>query len=132
MGKAKPIHQYDLNGKYIKSYSTIQEAADFHKRDESVIRKAAHNGDFSADSWFWKQVAVTDYLNDLKGAIQIHHAVDDAVVNIGYSRNLMKLLDGTHVPHELFEYPDGGHNIAGSSFTKAFERTVTFFKEKLR
>ncbi len=89
-------------------------------------------GDFSPDSWFWKQVAVTDYLKDLKGAIQIHHAVDDTVVNIGYSRNLMKLLDGTQVPHELFEYPDGGHNISGSSFTKAFERTVAFFKEKLQ
>lgn len=88
-------------------------------------------GDFSLDSPFWKQVAVTDYLKDLKGSVQIHHAVNDDVVNIGYSRNLMKLLDQTTVFHELFEYPDGGHNISGTSFGIAMERTVKFFKEKL-
>lgn len=89
-------------------------------------------GDFSANSPFWKQVAVTDYLKDLKGSIQIHHAQDDDVVSIGYSRNLMKLLDQTTtIPHELFEYPDGGHNISGTSFTTAMDRTVKFFSEKL-
>lgn len=89
-------------------------------------------GDFSADSPFWKQVAITDYVKDLQGAVQIHHAINDDVVNIGYSRNLMNLLDGTSVPHELYEYPDGGHNIQGAAFTTAFERTVSFFKEKLQ
>jgi len=88
-------------------------------------------GDFKADSPFWRQVAVTDYLNDLKGAIQIHHAINDDVVSIEYSRNLIQLLDTTSVPHELFEYPDGGHNISGMSFAKAMERTVEFFKQKL-
>jgi dipeptidyl aminopeptidase/acylaminoacyl peptidase len=88
-------------------------------------------GDFSPDSPFWKQVAVTDYLKDLKGAIQIHHAVDDPVVNIGYSRNLMSLLDKTTVPHELFEYPEGGHNITGSAFTEAMRRTADFFHTHL-
>lgn len=92
--------------------------------------RAAH-GDPTANSPFWKQVAVTDYLNDLKGAIEIHHAVDDTVVNIGYSRDLMKLLDATSVPHQLFEYPTGGHNISGSSFNQAMERTVEFYKERL-
>ena len=68
MGKAKPIHEYDLNGKYIKSYSTIQEAADFHKRDESVIRKAAHNGDFSADRlWSFHR---SDSIHNVSGPIE--------------------------------------------------------------
>lgn len=89
-------------------------------------------GDFSADSPFWKQVAITDYVKELQGAVQIHHAVNDDVVNIGYSRNLMKVLDGTSVSHQLYEYPDGGHNIQGAAFTTAFDRTVAFFKEKLQ
>lgn len=89
-------------------------------------------GDYSPDSAFWKQVAVTDYLKDLKGSLQIHHAVNDDVVSVQYSRNLMKLLDVTMVPHELFEYPDGGHNMTGTSFVQAFERTVAFYKEKLK
>lgn len=88
-------------------------------------------GSPSAQSVFWRQVAPTNYLNDLKGAIQLDHAVDDDVVNIGYSRDLNALLDETTVPHELYEYPSGGHNIAGSSYTQAMERTVAFFKKYL-
>ncbi len=89
-------------------------------------------GDFSEDSSFWRQVAPTNYLSDLKGAVQIHHAVDDAVVSIEYSRNLMSLLDSTKIAHSLFEYPSGGHNLTGSSFTQAMERTVDFFRENLK
>ncbi len=89
-------------------------------------------GPFNATNSFWKQVAVTDYLKDLKGALEIHHAVDDDMVNIEYSRNLMKLLDATRVPHQLFEYPTGGHNISDPSFGIAMSRTVEFFKKYLQ
>lgn len=88
-------------------------------------------GDFNAEHPFWKQVAVTDYLKDLKGALSVHHAVDDAVVSIEYSRNLMKLLDATDVVHTLYEYPGGGHNITGSYFETAMQRTVDFYKTEL-
>lgn len=89
------------------------------------------HGDFNKDHWFWKQVAATNYLNDLKGSLQLHHAVNDSVVSVEYSRNLMRLMDVTVVPHELFEYSSGGHNIDGGSFGLAMGRTVTFYKEKL-
>lgn len=88
-------------------------------------------GNFSQDSPFWKQVAPTNYLADLKGAIQLNHAVDDPVVSIEYSRNLTKLLDETPIPHELNEYPSGGHNISGVSFTQAMQKTVEFFRRHL-
>jgi len=89
-------------------------------------------GSPSAESVFWQQVAPTNYLNDLKGALQIHHAIDDSVVNIGYSRDLIALLDETSVPHELWEYPSGGHNITGISFAQAMKRTVEFYKKYLK
>lgn len=88
-------------------------------------------GEFNTDIPFWRQVAVTDYLADLKGAVEIHHAVDDAVVSVEYSRNLMKLLDATSVSHSLYEYESGGHNLTGSSFSTAMQRTVEFFKKHL-
>lgn len=88
-------------------------------------------GEFDPTVPFWQQVAPTNYLSDFKGAIQLHHAVDDTVVNIGYSRNLMSLLDKTAVPHELHEYKTGGHNLAGASFAQAMDRTIAFFKENL-
>ena len=101
---------------------------DPHALPQSV---RSYYGAFNASNPFWKQVAVTDYLKDLKGAIEIHHAVDDDVVPIEYSRNLMKLLDQTSVPHQLFEYPTGGHNITDPSFSTAMSRTVAFFKQYL-
>ena len=100
-----------------------------HQKNRAQFRELY--GEFSADSPFWRQVAVTDYLPDLKGAIEIHHAVDDPVVSIEYSRNIMKLLDATNIVHELFEYPTGGHNITGESFSSAMSRTVEFFRTHL-
>ncbi len=85
-------------------------------------------GEFDKNHWFWKQVAPTNYLNDLKGAMQIHHAIDDDVVNIGYGRDLVALLDKTAIVHEFYEYQSGGHNIEGVNFTTAMQRTVEFFK----
>lgn len=88
-------------------------------------------GDFSPDSWFWQQVAATNYINDLTGALQINHAVDDNVVSINYSRNLQKLLQGSSLNFELKEYQTGGHNISGSAFTQAMNNTVDFYKKHL-
>lgn len=90
------------------------------------------HGQFSSESAFWKQVAPTNYLSDIKGAIQIHHAVDDNVVNIGYSRDLNALLGKTKVEHQLYEYLSGGHNISGTSFNIAMQRTADFYFKHLR
>ncbi|CAN5126773.1 prolyl oligopeptidase family serine peptidase [soil metagenome] len=89
-------------------------------------------GSPSAVSPFWREVAPTNYLTDLKGAIEIHHAEDDPVVTIGYSRDLVALLDKTTIPHEFYTYPTGGHNIEDPSFTLAMQRTVEFFKKYLK
>lgn len=88
-------------------------------------------GQFNPGSDFWKQVAATNYLDDFEGAIQLHHAVDDTVVSIGYSRDLKQHLDQAGVANEVYEYSSGGHDIEGSSFGTAMQRTVTFFKDNL-
>lgn len=94
-------------------------------------RLIAAVGEITEENPYWKLVAPTSYLNDLTGAIQIHHAVDDDVVNIEYSRNLKALLDKTSVQHQLFEYESGGHNLSGYAFVEAMERGVNFFKKYL-
>lgn len=91
----------------------------------------AQYGDFDKTSPFWKQVAITDYVNSITTPIQVHHAVDDVMVNIGYSRDLMKVLDKSPAPHELFEYPYGGHNLTGNSFNQAMQQSVEFYKKNL-
>lgn len=110
------------------SFSSNQLSAQHLSRRRQLFEKY---GSPSATSIFWKQVIPTNYLHDLKGAIALHHAQDDDVVNIGYSRDLTALLDETSVPHEFFAYPLGGHNISGASFNQAMQRTVDFFKKYL-
>jgi uncharacterized protein len=110
------------------SYSPPQSIAQRNNRRRELFEK---HGSPSAENAFWRQVAPVYFLDDLKGAIDIHHAVDDDVVNIGYSRDLVAFLDDTNVPHTLHEYPSGGHNISGGSFGIAMQRTVDFFKKYL-
>ena len=112
-----------------QSYRPPQFLTEAQNRRRELFEKM---GSPSASSPFWRQVAPTNYLTDLNTAIQLNHAVNDDVVNVGYSRDLNGLLDRTHVPHELHEYPNGGHNMTGSSFTEAMQNTVNFFTRYLK
>lgn len=90
------------------------------------------HGNFVANDPFWQQVPGTNYLDGVRGAVQMNHAVDDGVVSIEYSRNLMRILNSTQITHELKEYSSGGHNITGAAFTQAMQNTVEFFKMNLK
>jgi dipeptidyl aminopeptidase/acylaminoacyl peptidase len=103
---------------------------DSPKREERQTLFAVH-GRFDLESEFWQKVSPVDYLGDIKGAIQLHHAVDDAVSSVEYSRNIQNLLGDANVNVELFEYSQGGHNIASPSFSVAMQRTVDFFENYL-
>jgi dipeptidyl aminopeptidase/acylaminoacyl peptidase len=96
-------------------------------RARERVRLRETYGEFDASHEFWRQIVPTNYLDDVTGAIELHHATDDNVVSIDYSRNLMDVLDGTAIGHELVEYPAGGHNLSGNTFTAAMNNTVEFF-----
>lgn len=119
------LQKYGLND---NSYRPPGENTQRQKKRQELFNKY---GQFDKSSDFWKQVAAVNYISDLKGAIQVHHAVDDTVVNIAYSRDLVELLDESSIAHELFEYPSGGHNLTGGSFSLAMQRTVEFYKKYL-
>lgn len=105
------------------------QSSSLRTRKREQIRKLY--GDPDSSNSFWKQIAPTHYLSDFKGAVQLHHAVDDTVVSISYSRDLNELLNKTSVPHEFYEYTTGGHNISDANFLEAMDRTVAFFKKYL-
>ena len=92
---------------------------------------ATHGADYNPDNIFWREFVATNYLNDMKSAIQLNHAVNDEVVNVVYSRDLASLLEKTSIAHELHEYPGGGHNISGVNFGAAMQNTVEFYKKYL-
>ena len=117
--------KYGINDGSYRAPENISE----HQKGRKELY-AAH-GEFNTDSPFWKKVVATNYLKELKGAIQLNHAVDDTVVDIGFSRDLNSLLDKTRVPHELNEFTFGGHNFTGVTFNNAMQNTVEFFKKYL-
>ena len=89
------------------------------------------HGQFSPNNEFWRTVPATNYLQDMTGSIQLHHAEDDAVVNIAYSQDLAELLEQAGTSYEFYDYSSGGHNLTGSAFSTAMQRTVEFYHRNL-
>lgn len=129
---AGAVYSYEDFAKYrLSDHSYLVSGNNQERRQRRRQELFNVHGAFDKNSEFWKQVVPTNYLNDFKGAIQIHHAINDDVVNIGYSRDLVNLLNRTSVPYEFYEYKTGRHNIDGASFNAAIERSAEFFKQYL-
>ena len=110
------------------SYRPPQQDNTVNKKRQEL--RALH-GEFDPNDIFWQKIVPTNYLSGVTTALQINHAVNDNVVSIEYSRNLMKILDQSSLTHELKEYQGGGHNISSPSFNLAMSETVRFFKKYL-
>jgi len=129
---AGAVYTYEDMQKYGIQDSSYQRPPTGTPRASTRQRISDTYGEPDLDTVFWKQFAPITYIADLKGALQLNHAVDDDVVNIGYSRDLNTALDRTSVPHEIHEYSSGGHNISGTSFVEAMNNTVDFFEKYLQ
>lgn len=86
--------------------------------------------DFESD--FWKSISLTENLKYLSSPIQLHHSINDEVVNVAYSRDLVKELEKNNKIFEYHEYPGGGHNITGVYFNQAMSKTLEFFRIHLK
>jgi dipeptidyl aminopeptidase/acylaminoacyl peptidase len=80
---------------------------------------------------YWKAVSLTENIEYLNSPLQLHHAQDDSVVNIGYSYDLAVALQVHGKDYEFYTYDGGGHNLISPYFTEAMERTVEFFRNRL-
>jgi uncharacterized protein len=80
---------------------------------------------------YWQAVSLTENIERLENPIQLHHAINDDVVNVGYSRDLAAVLEANEKVYESYEYEDGGHNIGAPAFDLAMRRTIDFFKKYL-
>ena len=80
---------------------------------------------------FWTSISLTKNIKYLTSPLQINHSTNDPVVNIGYSRDLVKVLKDNNKIYEIYEYEGGEHNISSPYFEQAMERTVNFFEKNL-
>ncbi len=88
-------------------------------------------GEPNENSPFWRSISANFYLNDLKGAIQLHHAKTDEVVPYQFSEKLYQDLVKAGKKGELFLYEGDDHNIS-QNFDLAMKRTVEFFERYLK
>jgi len=124
---AGAVYTYDDMAKYRISDNSYQPPPQESERRRKRQKLFNAYGEFDKNNYFWRLVVPVNFLEGTTGSLQIHHAVDDNVVNIGYSRDLVEILKNSDVTTEFFEYQNGGHNISGINFDVAMERTVNFF-----
>jgi dipeptidyl aminopeptidase/acylaminoacyl peptidase len=80
---------------------------------------------------YWEAVSLTENIEFLNTPLQLHHAEDDPVVNIGYSFDLAVVLQENGKEYEFYTYEGGGHNLISPYFDQAMLRTVEFFRNNL-
>jgi len=105
-----------------------QEASDRRRRSREI---------FDTYGWpdtrvdYWRAVSLTDNIEFLNSPLQLHHAEDDTVVNMGYSFDLAVVLQENGKQYEFYTYEGGGHNMISPYFDQAILRTVEFFRNNL-
>ncbi|MGD2158492.1 MAG: alpha/beta fold hydrolase [Anaerolineales bacterium] len=105
-----------------------QEGSDRRRRSREIIDT---HGRPNTQVDYWKAVSLTENIEFLNSPLQLHHAQDDSVVNIGYSFDLATVLQENGKEYEFYSYEGGGHNLISPYFDQAMLRTVEFFRENL-
>lgn len=80
---------------------------------------------------FWQAVSLTEHIDYLTAPLQLHHASNDDVVNIGYAYDLIEVLADHEKVYQLYTYEGGGHNIISPYFEQAMQHTIQFFRDEL-
>lgn len=88
-------------------------------------------GPINLNNPFWQSMSPLTYLSEFTTPVQLHHAVNDTVVSVEYARRLKAAFDLASKPLELFEYSSGGHDIEGTAFGQAMQRTADFYQQHL-
>ncbi|MDZ7843548.1 MAG: alpha/beta hydrolase [Anaerolineales bacterium] len=104
------------------------EATGYRRRSREIFDRYGRP-DLGVD--YWGAVSLTKNIEFLNAPLQLHHAADDPVVNIGYSLDLVEVLQGRGKDYEFYIYEGGGHNLISPYFDQAMLRTVEFFRDNL-
>ena len=108
--------------------SETEDASDPRRRSRQIFDTYGRP-DTQVD--YWKAVSLTENIEFLTSPLQLHHAEDDSVVNIGYSYSLAAALQENGLKYEFYSYEGGGHNLISPYFDQAMLRTVEFFRNNL-
>ncbi len=127
---AGAVYSYDDMVRYaIQDPSFRRDQQTTTVRRGTILRETYGAPDTSEP--FWQAVSLTENIEFLEAPLQIHHALNDSVVNIGYSQDLAAVLQEANKFYQLYTYEGGGHNIESPYFGDAMQRTIQFFRDHL-
>ena len=129
---AGAVYSYDDFVKYSITDISFNPSASTSTRPISRGRQLREAyGPIDTEQPYWQSVSLTEHIEYLESPLQLHHAINDATVNIGYSYDLANVLAENDKEYEIFAYQTGDHNISAPSFNEAMRRTVIFFRQNL-
>jgi len=133
---AGAVYSYTDFVKYGINDNTYRPPAAQGNPEESVHRRSSRTlfdtyGIPEDVDLYWNAVSLTKNIELLNSPIQLHHADDDPVVNIGYSFDLAGVLQEYGKDYEFYTYEGGGHNLISPYFDQAMLRTVEFYRNNL-
>jgi dipeptidyl aminopeptidase/acylaminoacyl peptidase len=133
---AGAVYSYDDFVKYGINDNTYRPPDTSGNQDASGGRRRSREifdayGRPDTHSEYWRAVSLTENIEFLSSPLQLHHAQDDPVVNIGYSYDLAAVLQENGKDYEFYIYEGGGHNLVSPYFEQAMRRTVEFFRNNL-
>jgi dipeptidyl aminopeptidase/acylaminoacyl peptidase len=133
---AGAVYSYDDFAAYGINDNTYRPPATPEVGEESDRRRSRREifetyGPPDSQVAYWQAVSLTANIGFLNRPLQLHHAEDDSVVDIGYSYDLAAVLQGSGKYYEFYTYEGGGHNLISPYFDQAMLRTVTFFRDNL-
>lgn len=88
-------------------------------------------GNYQENPEFWNSISATNYLEDLSGPIQLHHATGDQSVPVVLSERFHELMQTEGQNSELYIYQGDDHNLS-QNFSTAMRRSVEFFDQYLK
>lgn len=133
---AGAVYSYTDFVKYGINDNTYRPPAAPGNPEESVHRRSSRTlfdtyGSPDKLDVYWNAVSLTENIELLNSPLQLHHADDDPVVNIGYSFDLAGVLQEYGKDYEFYTYEGGGHNLISPYFDQAMLRTVEFYRNNL-
>lgn len=106
------------------------------EREANRIRSddlIARYGEPTEEDPFWRSISPYYYLDDLSGPVQLHQGTADGDVPVIYHQTVAERIQELGVqPVEAYEYPGADHNLSGSAFGLAAQRSVEFFDQYLK
>ncbi len=128
---AGAVYSYDDMTRYsIQDSSYVPPSAESPGRRIGQQIRATYGPPNTAEP-FWQAVSLTEHIDLLQAPLQLNHALNDDVVNVGYSNDLAAVLNAAGKEYEYYQYEGGGHNIDSPYFNEAIQRTIAFFQAHL-